>query len=143
QGEGRQDQGQDGKGQGDARAGTGAQDSQPAGPQADADRPPRKRRRRRGGRRVHGAEGAPEAEGNRQDGDGRQARVERDTPSQARRPRNDSGGAASGSAQAAPAPKAPRHVPAKAASAAPASADSGGLISRIGRGLRKLVSRDP
>src|SRR5690606_7164423 len=143
QGEGRQDQGQDGNGQGDARAGTGAQDSQPAGPQDDADRPSRKRRRRRGGRRVNGAEGAPQAEGNRQEGDGRQARVERDNPSQARRPRNDSGGAASGTARAEPKPKAPRHVPAKAATAAPTPADSGGLISRIGRGLRKLVSRDP
>ncbi|MEN1943964.1 ATP-dependent RNA helicase RhlB [Luteimonas sp. MJ293] len=101
-------------------------DAPSAGPQDDAARPPRKRRRRRGGRRING-EGTGQA-GAEQD---RQAK-----PAAKAEP----------VAKAEPAPakrKGPRHVPARAAVPKSPPSESGGLISRIGRGLKKLVSRDP
>ena len=111
------------------------------GPQDDAARPPRKRRRRRGGRRVNG-EGAPQAGGESREGGGQQPRAER-------APKNGGGQGqqakpAGKPEQPAPAKrKGPRHIPAKAAPPKAAPSESGGLISRIGRGLKKLVTRDP
>ena len=111
------------------------------GPQDDAARPPRKRRRRRGGRRVNG-EGAPQAGGESREGGGQQPRAERT-------PKNGGGQGqqakpAGKPEQPAPAKrKGPRHIPAKAAPPKAAPSESGGLISRIGRGLKKLVTRDP
>ena len=111
------------------------------GPQDDAARPPRKRRRRRGGRRVNG-EGAPQAGGESREGGGQQPRAERT-------PKNGGGQGqqakpAGKPEQPAPAKrKGPRHIPAKAAQPKAAPSESGGLISRIGRGLKKLVTRDP
>ena len=113
----------------------------PGGPQDDAARPPRKRRRRRGGRRVNG-EGAPQAGGESREGGGQQPRAERT-------PKNGGGQGqqakpAGKPEQPAPAKrKGPRHIPAKAAQPKAAPSESGGLISRIGRGLKKLVTRDP
>ena len=111
------------------------------GPQGDAARPPRKRRRRRGGRRVNG-EGAPQAGGESREGGGQQPRAERT-------PKNGGGQGqqakpAGKPEQPAPAKrKGPRHIPAKAAPPKATPSESGGLISRIGRGLKKLVTRDP
>ena len=111
------------------------------GPQDDAARPPRKRRRRRGGRRVNG-EGAPQAGGESREGGGQQPRAERT-------PKNGGGQGqqakpAGKPEQPAPAKrKGPRHIPAKAAPPKATPSESGGLISRIGRGLKKLVTRDP
>ena len=111
------------------------------GPQDDAARPPRKRRRRRGGRRVNG-EGAPQAGGESREGGGQQPRA-------ARAPKNGGGQGqqakpAGKPEQPAPAKrKGPRHIPAKAAPPKATPSESGGLISRIGRGLKKLVTRDP
>ena len=111
------------------------------GPQDDAARPPRKRRRRRGGRRVNG-EGAPQAGGESREGGGQQPRAERT-------PKNGGGQGqqakpAGKPEQPAPAKrKGPRHIPAKAAQPKATPSESGGLISRIGRGLKKLVTRDP
>ncbi|MFC3716417.1 ATP-dependent RNA helicase RhlB [Luteimonas soli] len=102
-------------------AATAAAETVNGAPQGEA-KPPRKRRRRRGGRRVDGGEAVQQAAG-----------AERQ--------------------QAAPAkPAGPRHVQAKPARgankqplpAASASQDKqSSLISRIGRGLKKLVTRAP
>jgi ATP-dependent RNA helicase RhlB len=90
-----------------------------AGPQADAERAPRKRRRRRGGKRVGDGDAA--------------ARTATNTPPAA--PKRD-------------AKPAPSRVPAsrQAPPAAPAPAQSGdkpSLLSRLGRGLKSLVTRSP
>ncbi|WP_447937701.1 ATP-dependent RNA helicase RhlB [Thermomonas fusca] len=79
----------------------------------EGDAPARKRRRRRGGRPLEGAEGAAQAQAA--------------TPQQPAKP------------------AAPKYVPANraaAGSAAPA-ADKPSLFSRIGRGLKSLVTRTP
>ena len=90
----------------------------------DPARPPRKRRRRRGGRRVDGGDTI------QQGGDGAQPA----TPAQPSGPRQ---------VQARPA----RAKSAPAQASQPAAGDAKGaqssLISRIGRGLRKLVTRAP
>ena len=78
----------------------------------DAERPQRKRRRRRGGRRIEGAEGAP------------QAQVDNGA-----KPRS--------------APAKPVHKPASKPAAKPASTTEPSLLSRIGSGLKKLVTRAP
>jgi ATP-dependent RNA helicase RhlB len=96
----------------------------------DAQRAPRKRRRRRGGRRIEGADGAvqtPAANGN---GNGSAAPAPR------------------ASKQITPTKASPAKTAAKGASANAAKSASDGdasrsLISRIGQGLKKLVTRAP
>ena len=115
----------------------GAADDPSGGTRDDAGRPPRKRRRRRGGRRVNGEGATTQAGGERQGDNGQQPRAER-APQQAGEQRRQ--------AKPAEAPagrNGPRHVPARAAVPKSPPSESGGLISRIGRGLKKLVSRDP
>ncbi|MGO1541556.1 MAG: ATP-dependent RNA helicase RhlB [Luteimonas sp.] len=134
----------------------------PAGQQEGSARPPRKRRRRRGGRRVNG-EGGSQAAGERQGDNGQQqpaggeggeqrqseggqkrrsrgGRQRQEGTGQELRPRP-------ASTDGQPARRSgPRHVPAKSAAPnAGATADGAGgsLISRIGRGLKKLVTRAP
>ena len=132
-------QGAEGSSQADAPAGGERQ-----GPQDDAARPPRKRRRRRGGRRANGGEGAGQAAGERQDGNGQQPGQGRgEKPAQSRRAPEQPAAAAARAPAPAGERKGPRQVPAKAPAPAAAPPASGGLISRIGRGLKKLVSRDP
>ncbi|TDK30619.1 ATP-dependent RNA helicase RhlB [Luteimonas terrae] len=83
----------------------------------DESRPPRKRRRRRGGKKVEGAEGtAPQ---------GNEAK------SAESRPRGNGGNGGKGPREVRP---TQRPAPAAAAEKAPS------LLSRIGRGLRRLVS---
>jgi len=155
QGEGnRQDAGSTdagGNAQGGASDAAAGPENQSAGPQDDAARPPRKRRRRRGGRRVNGGEGAPQASpGSREEGNGQQPPADRSRAEAGGRGRQQpkpSAGtvqpARGGSGQSAtPGSNGPRHVPAKAAAPKASPSESGGLISRIGRGLRKLVARD-
>src|SRR5690606_38499832 len=155
QGEGnRQDAGSTdagGNAQGGASDAAAGPDNPSAGPQDDAARPPRKRRRRRGGRRVNGGEGAPQASpGPREEGNGQQPPADRSRAEAGGRGRQQpkpSAGtvqpARGGSGQSAtPGSNGPRHVPAKAAAPKASPSESGGLISRIGRGLRKLVARD-
>ena len=86
----------------------------PAQPAAtEGDAPARKRRRRRGGRPLEGAEGAAQAQAA--------------TPQQPAKP------------------AAPKYVPANraAAGSAASTADKPSLFSRIGRGLKSLVTRTP
>ncbi len=90
----------------------------------DASRPPRKRRRRRGGRRIEGAEGV-ETTGNSEMA--ATAGNESSAPAAKRPPRQIE------TAKPARAPSSP---------AAPGNA-SPSLISRIGQGLKKLVTRGP
>ncbi len=79
----------------------------------EGDAPARKRRRRRGGRPLEGAEGAAQAQAA--------------TPQQPAKP------------------AAPKYVPANraAAGSAASTADKPSLFSRIGRGLKSLVTRTP
>ena len=80
---------------------------------AEGDAPARKRRRRRGGRPLEGAEGA--------------------APAQAAAP------------QQPPKPAVPKYVPANKSGAGAATpvVDKPSLLSRIGRGLKSLVTRTP
>ncbi|HVI24965.1 MAG TPA: ATP-dependent RNA helicase RhlB [Xanthomonadaceae bacterium] len=91
-------------------------------PGSDAERAPRKRRRRRGGRKVEGADAANGNGG----GNGRQA-----------------GTGARGEGGRSPRANAP--APAASAPAAPAApqGDKPSLLSRLGRGLKSLVTRAP
>ncbi|NYZ61709.1 ATP-dependent RNA helicase RhlB, partial [Luteimonas deserti] len=89
----------------------------------DESRPPRKRRRRRGGKKIEGAEAAS-TQGN---GAG-----------QAKAPAVSSGGPPRSGAAQGPREVRPTARPAPAAPAGQEAAPS--LFSRIGRGLRRLVS---
>jgi ATP-dependent RNA helicase RhlB len=92
---------------------------------ADADRPPRKRRRRRGGKRIEGAEGA--AQSATETGAARAAA---------------SGEPKQVAARGRPASQGPR-TPRAAKQGSGAEQAGSSLFSRIGQGLRKLVTRAP
>ena len=83
----------------------------------DESRPPRKRRRRRGGKKIEGAEGT--------------AAQANEVKSTETKPRGNGGGAAKGPREVRP---TQRPAPAAKTEQAPS------LLSRIGRGLRRLVS---
>jgi ATP-dependent RNA helicase RhlB len=94
----------------------------PSAPSADAERPPRKRRRRRGGRKLEGADGA--------------AADAQPKPA-----------ATTAAAKPQAKPRKPRAAanakPATSAKPAPQKAAEPSLMSRIGQGLKKLVTRAP
>jgi ATP-dependent RNA helicase RhlB len=100
-------------------------DPAPAAPATPADdgaeRAPRKRRRRRGGRKIEGADGAANTQA------------------------NPAGAPTSPKPQAKPRqPRtAPGAKPASSKAAAPQQAAAPSLMSRIGQGLKKLVTRAP
>lgn len=106
-------------------------------PTGDAARPPRKRRRRRGGRRIEG-----QAEGQSQVRNGEGATGKSGTaapvgsPVGPRPPRATGGNGG-----------ASRQIPANKVTTPPrpaaAAADQGGLLNRIGRGLKSLMTRGP
>ena len=93
--------------------------------EGDAARPPRKRRRRRGGRKLADGETAPA---------GPQAAAPQPAREGSARPAQRTSGPTQVAA-GKPAPKTP--------AANTASADKPGLIGRIGRGLKSLVTRAP
>ena len=94
-----------------------------AAPAGDAERPARKRRRRRRGQRVEGAESAPRNQ-------------------QADAKTGGKPGAASGANGDAPRQRRPtQQKPARRAEPTPTESPS--LLSRIGRGLKSLVTRAP
>ncbi|MDH5824537.1 ATP-dependent RNA helicase RhlB [Luteimonas sp. RD2P54] len=84
-------------------------------------KPPRKRRRRRGGRRIEGETGAAPA----QERPAARARGTGEAPASARKP----------AAEARPAQRQPQ--------GSPPSGREPSLLSRLGRGLKKLVTRAP
>ncbi|HEU4774417.1 MAG TPA: ATP-dependent RNA helicase RhlB [Lysobacter sp.] len=106
-------------------------------PTDDAARPPRKRRRRRGGRRIEGqAEGQPQV----RNGEGAAGKPGATAPvasPAAPRPPRAAGGNGGAS----------RQIPANKVATPPrpaaAAADQGGLLNRIGRGLKSLMTRGP
>jgi ATP-dependent RNA helicase RhlB len=108
-----------------------------AAPTDDAARPPRKRRRRRGGRRIEGqTEGQPQV----RNGEGVAGKPGPTAPvasPAAPRPPRAAGGNG-GSSRQIPANKVVT-PPRPAASAG----DQGGLLNRIGRGLKSLITRGP